>query len=66
MGHPYLITIGDCGGPFLSARAETFLAARCIRDALLARYPRCAAFIHNADRMDVDSDGLTQDERDEL
>lgn len=63
---PYLVIIGDAGGEFLSARAESFREALHIRDALLARYPHAAAFVNNTDRVDVGNDGLTQEERDEL
>jgi hypothetical protein len=64
----YLIIVGDCAGERGSYECRGFAEVRRVvhflAELLDKRTHRIV--VNNRDRMDVDSDGLTDDERDEL
>lgn len=64
---PYLVTVGDCAGPIAEYRFRTFTDAKRLVEVVRRCYSgKRAAFVCNLDRMDVDNDGLTEEERDLL
>lgn len=63
----YLIIVGDCAGELGTYECRGFAEVRrLVRFLVEVLDKRHRIVVHNLDRVDAGSDGLTQDERDEL
>jgi len=66
MSDDYIIEVNDVAGLFTALAAEDWPSClRVVRD-LARRYPHKHVSAYNAAQLDVDTDGLTDDQRDEM
>ncbi len=66
MAHDYIIEVNDAAGLFTEFGAEDWPSClRVVRD-LARRYPQKHVSAYNAAQLDVDTDGLTDEQRDEM
>jgi hypothetical protein len=60
----YVVEVADCAGNFCDEHVgDSFGAALEAVKRLAAKYPAKVVVVYNLDRVDVDFDGLTDDER---
>ena len=59
----YLLTVADRAGVFQERNFATFGEVLAATQEARAKWPRKLVMVCNVDQCDVDSDGLTDDER---
>lgn len=64
--HAYVVEVYDCAGVLFSARAQDFARALIIAIDKSRQYPGLVVQMYNAEFVDIDSDGLTDDEREQI
>lgn len=59
----YVVSTNDCAGQFDAVRVDSFEAALTAAREFKRLYPAKVVQVSNFDRCDIDTDGLTDDER---
>lgn len=57
-----LVRAADCCGEFVATECSDRTAALALRDELQAKYPRAVVDVIDLDRVDVDCNGIIDDD----